>query len=389
MKSSLSGLYYPFSRCIQPTSLKQMLLVFDEITFVDPVDDAQWRAKLFSDLESYDPEFARYQSVDAALPTLIQQGCIKRFDPGPRINDRSLATESALGDLNDPNWLQAASTPHKFAMPSITMSGKHSWQVFKPKLPDQFVNALRTLPGIQRHLFVEGDDFSSWSLSYAAGSAIGISVHLDIAEELSLAPITDSPMHHRLLMMKMARALNVNNTVTAIADDVVRPLTVKMASTLLSQVLPEEHLQRATFEEISRFREQTASLRKHFVRDIEMRIGQLRSVPSAQEWVAGSRQVLSGLELEFRKYEAEFASGRMKIWPNVLKSTTSAVAAGSLAAVGLSLIPGPHALLVGGIAGLAIGAAVSGLDWAAERVKIQKSAAPSVAYLSSVSKRLG
>src|SRR5271165_1445881 len=105
MKSSLAGLYYPFSRCIQPTSLKQMLLVFDEVTFVDPVDDAEWRAKLFADLESYDPEFARYQGVDAALPELIKQGCIKRFDPGPHINDRSLVTVSALSDLSDLNWL--------------------------------------------------------------------------------------------------------------------------------------------------------------------------------------------------------------------------------------------------------------------------------------------
>lgn len=86
MKGSLAGLYYPFSRCIQPTSLKQMLLVFDEVTFVDPVDDAQWRAKLFEGLEPYDAEFARYQGVDAALPELISQGCVKRFDPGPDIN---------------------------------------------------------------------------------------------------------------------------------------------------------------------------------------------------------------------------------------------------------------------------------------------------------------
>jgi hypothetical protein len=66
MKSCLAGLYYPFSRCVHPASLKQMLLVFDEITFVDPVDDAQWRAKLFEELELHDSEFARYQGIDGA-----------------------------------------------------------------------------------------------------------------------------------------------------------------------------------------------------------------------------------------------------------------------------------------------------------------------------------
>ena len=126
-------------------------------------------------------------------------------------------------------------------------------------------------------------------------------------------------MHHRLMLMKMARALNANHTVSPFPDGVVRALTVEMASTLLSQVLPEEHLHRATFEEIIRFREETAPLRKHFVADLEMRIGQLRSIPSAEEWVVGCRQVLSSIEAELRKYEADFASGRMKIWPGVLK----------------------------------------------------------------------
>ena len=390
MKSSLAGLYYPFSRCIQPTSLKQMLLVFDEVTFVDPVDDAQWRAKLFEDLESYDAEFARYQSVDAALPDLIQQGCIKRFDPGPHINDCRLATVSAISDLDDPSWLREASAPQNHGMPSIKINGKCSWQVFRPKLPDDFVNALQTRTELQRHLLQEGDDWSSWSLSYEAGSAIGIGVHLDIADDLGVAPITDSPMHHRLMLMKMARGLNPNNsTATPIPDNVVRTLTVEMASTLLSQVLSEEQLHNATFEEIVSFREETKSLRKHFVSDIVTRMGQLRSVPTAQDWLVCARQVLAGLETEFRKYEAEFAAGRMKVWPGILKSTASAAAAGSFAAVGLSLIPGPHAVILGGIAGLAVGAAAAGLDWASERVKIQKSAAPPIAYLSRVSKRLG
>jgi hypothetical protein len=44
------------------------------------------------------------------------------------------------------------------------------------------------------------------------------------------------------MLMKMARALSPNNTANPIPDDVVRTLTMEMASTLLSQVLPEEHL---------------------------------------------------------------------------------------------------------------------------------------------------
>jgi len=47
----LRALYYPFSRCIDASALKQLLLVFDSVTFLDPVDDDEWRAKLFRDLE--------------------------------------------------------------------------------------------------------------------------------------------------------------------------------------------------------------------------------------------------------------------------------------------------------------------------------------------------
>lgn len=388
MNSSLAGLYYPFSRCIQPASLKQMLLVFDEVTFVDPVDDDQWRAKLFADLESYDAEFERYQGVDSALPELIQQGCIKRIDPGPLIDTCSLATASALSDLSDPNWLQAASQPRKHGMPSIMIGSDPSWQAFKPKLPLEFVSALQARSEFQRHLLKEGDAWRSWSLSYAAGSAISTSVHLEIASDLSLAPITDSSMHHRLLLLKMARALN-GTQAGPIPDDVARTLTVTMATTLLSEVLPEEKLHDATFSEIIRFREETAGLRKHFVADLEARIGQLRSIPSPQEWVVACRQILFGIETDFRKYQAEFAAGRMKVWPAILRSTTGTAAVGSAAAVGLSLIPSPHALLLGGLAALAIGTAAAGLDWGAERVKLQKSAAPPIAYLSRVSKQLG
>jgi hypothetical protein len=388
MKSSLAGLYYPFSRSVQPDSLKQMLLVFDEITFVDPVVDAEWRAQLFTNLEPYDAGFAQYQHVDAALPELIQQGCIKRFDPGPRINDRELATLSALGDLDDQNWTLAASSPRKHGMPSISIEGKPSWQVFKPKLPNGFADALQTRPELRRHMLQQGSDRTSWSLSYAAGSAIAISVHLDIADELGLAPITDSSMHHRLMLMKAARAFESNNAAAPVPDDVVRVLTVEMASTLLSQVLREEQLHNATFEEIIRFRAGTAALRRHFIADIVSRTSQLRSIASAQEWIVGGRQILAGLETEFRKYEAEFASGKMKVWPGIVRSAGTA-GVGSLTAVALSLIPGPHTLLLGGVAALAVGAAAAHLDWAAERVRLEKSAAPPVAYLSRVSKELG
>ena len=392
MTGVLSGLYYPFSRCINTASLKQMLLVFDEVTFVDPVDDDEWRAKLFKDLETHNEKFAEYKDVHAVLPALICEGCIKRFDPGPFVHSgRLLSTASALSDLNDPKWVSVAANPQKFGMPSISVRGNRSWQIFWPKLPEQFITALRETAEFRKHLLTEGDEWSSWSLSYAAGSAIGIGVHLDIAEELGLAPVTDSGLHHRLLLAKLARSLDESDKPHPIPDDAIRHLTIEIATTMLSQVLPEERLDQTTFDEIIVFRNNTELLRKQFISDIsdvEIRLGQLRTVPNAQEWIASGRQILSGLQTEFQRYQAEFSASRDKVWPGVVTSLNNALVSGGLGAVAMSFIGGPGQALVGSIVGASIGTLKTVLDWRAESNKIEKSAAPSVAYLSRVARDL-
>ena len=48
---SSDALYYPFSRCMDSSTLKQYLLLFDSLTFLDVVDDDQWRSQLYRGLE--------------------------------------------------------------------------------------------------------------------------------------------------------------------------------------------------------------------------------------------------------------------------------------------------------------------------------------------------
>ena len=82
MNHMLAALYYPFSRSIRPGSTKQLLLVFNSVHYLDPVDDDDWRAKLLSDLEdSHDPRFRTYRDVHAATPSLVQEGAVVREDP--------------------------------------------------------------------------------------------------------------------------------------------------------------------------------------------------------------------------------------------------------------------------------------------------------------------
>jgi hypothetical protein len=36
-RPTLKALYFPFSRCLSPLTLKRALLLFDEIIFIDPI----------------------------------------------------------------------------------------------------------------------------------------------------------------------------------------------------------------------------------------------------------------------------------------------------------------------------------------------------------------
>lgn len=207
MDKILSGLYYPFSRPIEIASLKQMLLVFENVVFLDPVDDEHWRAQLFKELETQeDKRFAKYQQVHEELTTLFQSGAARRVDPAEiTALESPLTTAAALSDLLDQKWSDIAANPQAFSMPHRRLgpNGGATWQIFLPKMPQSFVNALQSHEIVRKHLIHRGEVYSSWTLSYAAGSVVSMSVHLAAVEELNLAPVTDSGMHHELLIRKL------------------------------------------------------------------------------------------------------------------------------------------------------------------------------------------
>ena len=203
----LHALYYPFSRSIDVESLKQQLLLFDTISFVDPVSSDEWRAKLFRDLEKEQTaKFRGYREFNRELPSLMADSIIAIHDPAqiPAIQSPEV-TAAILSDLSDPRWVRAASRPEKFGMPFRKEAGIPSWQTFYPKMPSSFVQALERDDDLRKHLIEEGDQYSSWSFTYSAGSAISINTHLAVADTLNCVPLTDSLMHHGLLLRKVAR----------------------------------------------------------------------------------------------------------------------------------------------------------------------------------------
>ncbi len=381
----LSALYYPFSRCISPDSMKQMLLIFDDLAFLDPVEDDAWRAKLLKDFEKYDSQFSNYSKIDPELPVLYDQGYIRRVDPRSiPSHQQQLAAASAASDLQDNSFLQLASNPQKFQMPSVQIAGKDSWQIFRPKLPNDFIDALMESEALREHLIRGGNDRLAWSLSYAAGSAISIGMHLQAADQLGVAPVTDSELHHCLLLQKVARSSLTSDKITPIPDDAIRHLTSNIASTMLADVMPEAALRRITFKEIIAFRDRTESLRREFISEVEERLGRIRTVSNESEWIVAGRQVVWELKEELHKYQTNFQSNRDKVWPGIVSSMNNALVSGGLGAVALSYIGGPHQALVGSIVGASLGLLKTTLDLQVDKKKLTNDAGASVAYLSRV-----
>ncbi|HEX7333461.1 MAG TPA: hypothetical protein VF290_18295 [Pyrinomonadaceae bacterium] len=389
MDKILSGLYYPFSRPIDIASLKQMLLVFENVVFLDPVDDDSWRAKLFQELETQeDKRFAKYQQVHEELTLLFQAGAARRVDPTEVTSLESpLTTAAALSDLLDQQWSTIASNPQAFSMPHRRLGPvrEATWQIFLPKMPLSFVNALQSQETFRKHLIHEGDIYASWTVSYEAGSAVSISVHLAAAEELNLAPITDSAMHHQLLIRKLIRQRAYpDQRSRPVDDEIVRQLAHSTATAIIDVLLPKSLLDQIRIEEILHFREQTRALRQQAITEIGNRLSVLSRIPDVEDLLVASREIQQSIRSDLRMYRAEVAATRDRLWPTLVTALSANLAGGSVAAVAMNYIGGPGYALAASVVAGSLALLKGALDLRAERKKAEASHSPAITYLARV-----
>jgi hypothetical protein len=315
---ALVGLYYPFSRPIGLGSLKQMLLVFDSIHFLDAVDDEEWRGQLFNSLSvKQDRRFAAYKEVQTEMQSLLTDGVAQRVDPRSIQSIHNLGTGAAtLSDLLDEDWTRLASKPWAFDLPHAQLGtdGTATWDIFKPKIPASVINALESASTMEKHLIWKGDEETAWTLSYEAGSAIAINAHLCAAEELSVAPITDSALHHKLLLMKILRnggepELRARPISSKVAKELARSTMIH----LIDELIPVKDIDRISVEEILRFRESTKDVRLHAAVELERRIGALSSVPTYEDLMRASKEIRNSINNDLRSYRAEMCAARNKV----------------------------------------------------------------------------
>lgn len=388
----LSALYYPFSRCMDVAALKQLLLVFDSITFLEPIEDDEWRAHLFRQLEHQeDPRYNRYREVEGPLRTLRHEGAIQLVPPDKLKSLNSVSTSAAaVSDLLDAEWCRVASSPAAFGMPHGRRGpgGEPTWQIFPDKLPLHFRGALFNRPEIRKHLVRSGQEGASWTVSYEAGSAAAMNLHLAAADELSLAPVTDSNMHHRLMLRKLYRA--VANTPAWQNPDpsyVARSLAQQTALSLVDRLAPRVAIEGMSFEQILRFREETKSVRSEFVEDLTTRFENisLAEAKTPDELVKAKTEIENEIKKELTDYKAALASARDTLWPQFVDTLTKGLGSGGIAAVALQLLwPGTQALVSGSILAGSLTLLTAALGHRAAVKKVARSASPSIAYLSHV-----
>jgi hypothetical protein len=386
-QSPLRALYYPFSRCIEANALKQLLLVFEGVTFLEPVENNAWRARLFEELESSeDPRYRKYRDLDGPLRELEQDGAIVLQRPSELAAFHGMhAAAGAVSDLADPVWCEIARRPEAYQLPHqrLGAAGAATWQVFPSKLAPGFREQLEGTD-LSRHVIADRGDRYAWTLSYEAGSASALNLHLAAANDLGLAPVTDSAMHHRLLMRKIVRAATPHSEWTDTQSPAVEATAHQVARQLIGDLLPRVVLDRLDFDDIIRFREQTAADRRALVRDLKTRLDDVAELTSWREIAARQLAGAADLELEVRDYRAAMASTRDRLWPGLVSASTAAAVGGG-AGVSLQMLAGgPLGVIAGALAGTGLSLLRSALDARADQRKLQAGARHSVAYLSRV-----
>ena len=93
------ALYFPFSRCLDEVALKQAVLLYDRLIFIDPVS-AEERAVLYAGsltaplrMQQGEALAARWQRAEGHYRLLEAEGLVETVDAGKIINLESGAAD--------------------------------------------------------------------------------------------------------------------------------------------------------------------------------------------------------------------------------------------------------------------------------------------------------
>ena len=403
--TKLDCIYYPFSRLLDATVLKHLLLTFDSVTFLDEAKSPEWRRVLLEQMRSDSSSFGVFQELADDYDMLQGSGAVLIRNP------KGIATEvaqpvavAAIADLEDTGFTSLASTPQRFGLPSRRMRGPDahqlpvpSWQIFEGKLAEPLRSDPLFIsdPRWASHVLLEGDSARSWSLTYQAGCATVLNFYLAAADELALTPVTSSELHHRLVLQKVKRAAATGSDQNCLDSDVRHRCRTALGQgeilTLLGDLFPKETLRDVSFAEIMRFRAETVQQRHEFLISIGNTLRVIDEDISGASYDRAVALAVQDMGKQLRSVQAELSKARDRLLPTIgdamMYGAAGTGALGALATFIGGLQPGG---LVTASALAVSGALVSQLaKFRADRDSIIHSQESSVSYLLSISKLPG
>ena len=398
-------LYYPFSRLLDEATLKYLLLVFDSIAFIDDVDP-EWRSYQLKLMSRENPTFTAYESLKAHYGSLDEENIVQILDARDLKATRSQEIASAtLADLADSKFVEIASSPAKYGLPARPLGAyglepidQSTWQMFYGKLAKPLVETDYYLcnPLWRSHILVPGTKQHHWTLTYEAGSSAALNFYLGAAEELQLTPVTTSPLHHELVLRKLKRIFADDESGIETVDDHDRRRFGAVMSQgeilrLFRHLFPVSLLAEVSFDDIVRFRDSSALLRREFVREVEDSVRLIGSHPASADYDCQVVETMEKMRKQFESLNDELAGIRDKIFPSLAKALTFGAASGSALGAGVTFLGG---LSLGGlIAASALPVAssllISVLELWNEKRALLRAQLPSVTYLASIAKMTG
>ncbi len=298
-------LYYPYSRCLDERQLKKAVLLFDKIVFLDSQPQFMRQALLY---EEY-PEYA--EQTEQTYHFLEQNNVIKIINPKLLVDKFDLLiTMNTSRDLRDRNFCSAAI--------------KHSteiWNMLYERLPPTFIE--RFYPGAgtfaeaislqnlirasgnsdillndsktqynflykrfsklkeaqqwdlfdARYKYVIGGNpfvtLKTYQIPFLQASSLRINEALVICEEYGYIPFTDSPIHNKLLNIKLKNTLKVISSNIQIRENLEFDLPYELpkehlALKIVDELLPNEALDTIEFAELLEYKSQNKVLLNRF-----------------------------------------------------------------------------------------------------------------------------
>jgi hypothetical protein len=162
-EGKLSALYYPYSRCVDANTLKMMAILYDEIVFVDPLEDT-FREYLIMDRDAQqgvpDAVRERWRQNQEDWRQLQEYQILRFIDPIPDIQQNdNLLTAAFASDMADDDFVMTAQREGKPAAP---------WKMLASRLPAGVEESFRGKTSLGRKLLnARGQGATGWGTQYS------------------------------------------------------------------------------------------------------------------------------------------------------------------------------------------------------------------------------